>query len=172
MKKLERRVFAKPDETERGLARSKIMIMGDIYLDDARTLQALRRILGTYVADPSDDLPLIFIMIGNFAKSAVMAGGGSGGSIEYKEYFDSLASILSEYPAILQNSTFIFVPGDNDPWASSFCAGAATPLPRTGVPALFTSRIKRAFATANAEISRSSNKTLPGKPFGRAIHQG
>ena len=163
MKKLERRVFAKPDETERGLARSKIMIMGDIYLDDARTLQALRRILGTCVADPSDDLPLIFIMIGNFAKSAVMAGGGSGGSSEYKEYFACLASTLSEYPAILQNSTFVFVPGDNDPWASSFCAGAATPLPRTGVPALFTSRIKRAFATANAEISRSSNKALPGE---------
>jgi hypothetical protein len=27
-----------------------------------------------------------------------MAGGGSGGSIEYKEYFDSLASTLVEFP--------------------------------------------------------------------------
>ena len=163
MKKLEKSVFAKPSDTERDSARSKIVIMGDVNLDDARTLQALRRILGAYVTDPSDDLPLVFVMIGNFTKSAVMAGGGSGGSIEYKEYFDSLASTLSEYSVILQSSTFVFVPGDNDPWASSFSAGAATPLPRANIPTLFTSRIRRVFATANAGIPRSGNRALPGE---------
>jgi DNA polymerase epsilon subunit 2 len=92
-----------------------------------------------------------------------MARGGSGGSIEYKEYFDGLASVLSEYPMLLQSATFIFVPGDNDGWASSFSAGAAAPLPRKAVPDMFTSRIKRAFATANAEAEKGRGKKTDGE---------
>ena len=165
MKRLEKRVFTNPTEEAASEVRSKFVIMGDVHLDKVKTLQALKKILGSYVSDRPDDLPLTFILVGNFVESAVMAGGGSGGSIEYKEYFDALASTLSEYPTILQTTTFVFVPGDNDPWASSFSAGAASPLPRTSVPGLFTSRVKRAFATANAETLRSSNKA----PLGEAI---
>ena len=163
MKKLERRLFVDPTDPQHDEARSTVVVMGDIHLDNPRTLQALGSILGTYAAKPSHELPLIFIMMGNFVKSAVMAGGVGGGSIEYKEHFDSLASILSDYPVILQNATFVFVPGDNDPWTSSFTAGAAAPLPRTGVPGLFTSRIKRAFAAANAEISNADGRAPPGE---------
>jgi DNA polymerase epsilon subunit 2 len=95
---------------------------------------------------------MTFVLTGNFTQHAVMAGGGaSGGSVEYKEYFDSLASVLSDFPTLLQTASFVFVPGDNDGWASSFSAGAAVPLPRKPVPDMFTSRIRRAFATANAE---------------------
>jgi DNA polymerase epsilon subunit 2 len=94
---------------------------------------------------------LTFVLAGNFTQQAVMARGGSGGSIEYKEYFDALASALSDFPTLLQSSTFVFVPGDNDGWVSSFTAGAAAPLPRKPVPDMFTSRIRRAFATANSE---------------------
>ena len=162
MNRLEEKIFKHNGKTEEGEPRSKFVIVGEVHLDNARTLQALRKLLGSYVAGPINALPLVFVVIGNFVQSAAMAGGASGGSIEYKEYFDSLASTLSEYPTILQNAIFVFVPGDNDPWASSFSAGAATPLPRNGVPGLFTSRIKRAFVTANAEISRSSTKSSPG----------
>ncbi|KAJ9422164.1 DNA polymerase [Fusarium oxysporum] len=90
---------------------------------------------------------------------AVLARGGSGGSIEYKEYFDALASTLETFQPLLQSSTFVFVPGDNDGWVSSFTAGASVPLPRKQVPDMFTSRIRRAFATANAEVGGKSNGT-------------
>lgn len=107
--------------------------------------------------------PMVFVLIGNFTRHAVLAGGGSGGSVEYKEYFDSLASILSEYPSILEDSTFVFVPGDNDPWASAFSAGAAAGLPKRGVPELYTSRVKRAFAGANAETEKPAGKKRKGE---------
>ncbi|PBP22251.1 DNA polymerase alpha/epsilon subunit B [Diplocarpon rosae] len=110
-----------------------------------------------------EDTPMIFVLMGNFVQHAVMARGGSGGSIEYKEYFDGLAQTLSDYPTLLQSATFIFVPGDNDGWASAFSAGAATPLPRKSVPEIFTSRIKRAFATANAEAEKERGKKTDGE---------
>ena len=108
-------------------------------------------------------LPMVVVMMGNFVRHAVMAGGGSGGSIEYKEYFDSLASALSEYPTMLQDTTFVFVPGDNDPWASAFSAGATTVVPRGGVPELFTSRVRKAFATAKTESDASKRTKSDGE---------
>ena len=162
MRKLESNVLKRPAKgfDEGG---TKIVIIGEVHLDSAKTLQALKKVLGTYAAESADEAPMTVVLMGNFVRYAVMSGGGSGGSIEYKEYFDSLASALSDYPTILQSATFVFVPGDNDPWASSFSAGAATLLPRRGVPELFTTRIKRAFATANAEAEKSIGKKTDGE---------
>jgi DNA polymerase epsilon subunit 2 len=140
-----------------------MVVLGEINLDQPRTLQAVKKVLGLYAADPEEDTPMTFVLMGNFVQHAIMARGGSGGSIEYKEYFDGLASALSEYPTLLQSATFIFVPGDNDGWTSSFSSGAATPLPREGVPEMFTSRIKRAFATANAEAEKERVKRTDGE---------
>jgi DNA polymerase epsilon subunit 2 len=167
MRKLERRLLRRRRDFEEDdvPGRNRIAIIGEMNLDRPKALDGLKKILGRYDAKPEEELPISFILMGNFVQHAVMAGGGSGGSIEYKEYFDSLASILTEFPNVLQNSTFIFVPGDNDPWPSSFSAGAATAIPRKRVPELFTSRVKRAFATANAE----AEKTRGTKTDGEAI---
>lgn len=43
------------------------------------------------------------------------------------------------------------MPGDNDPWASTFSGGAAATLPRRGVPEIFTSRVKRVFQQTKGE---------------------
>lgn len=94
---------------------------------------------------------MTFVLIGNFTSKAAMANAGTG-SIEYKELFNELASVLSDFLPLLRSSTWIFVPGDNDPWASSFSAGASALVPREGVPDIFTSRIKRAFANAKTEL--------------------
>jgi len=91
---------------------------------------------------------VFFFFFGNFVQNA-MTSGGQVNSIEYKELFDILASILAGYPSVLQHSTLVFVTGDNDPWASLFSGGAATPLPHRSIPELFTSRVKRAFSSAN-----------------------
>ena len=126
-------------------------------LDNPRVLEALRRILASYAAMSPEDSPFSFVLIGNFISRPSISGGASGGSIEYKEHFDALASVLAEFPTLLSTTTFVFVPGDNDPWPSAFGAGAATPLPREPVPELFTSRIRRVFTTANTEVGRSEN---------------
>ena len=165
MRKLEHRILHTPLDSEFGAGAGRIIILGEVNLDHSRALVALKKVIGIYAAEPEKEAPIAFVLMGNFVQDAVVAGGGSGGSIEYKEYFDSLASALSEFPSILQQSNFIFVPGDNDPWASAFSAGAATPIPRKSVPDLFTSRVKRAFASANAE----AESTLGRKVIGGAI---
>ncbi|MCJ1310820.1 DNA-directed DNA polymerase epsilon, subunit B [Agyrium rufum] len=159
MRRLQRTLLPAEEESPRG----RMVILGEVNLDDGRSLQALKKVLSIYDGDSCEDSPMTFILIGNFVKTAVMAGGGNGDSIEYKEYFNNLASTMSDFPTILRSSTFVFVPGDNDPWASAFSAGAATVIPRQSVPEVFTSRIKRAFATANAESSRDKTKKGTGE---------
>lgn len=163
MRRIERRLMDQPlsqdtpDQGGGGGGRRRIVLIGELNLDQPRALQAVRKILALYAAEAEGSAPLSFVLAGNFTQHAVMARGGSGGSIEYKEYFDALASALSDFPSLLQSSTFVFVPGDNDGWISSFAAGAAAPLPRKPVPDMFTSRIRRAFATANAEAKHQQS---------------
>lgn len=163
MRRLERNVLRRKISQSSEEGRGRMIILGDVNLDSAKTLQALRKVLGIYAAEPADQTPMCVVLMGNFVRYAAMAGGGSGGSIEYKEYFNSLASALSDYPTMLQNTTFIFVPGDNDPWASAFSAGAATVLPRSSLPELFTSRVNRAFANANTDAEKSTGNRTDGQ---------
>lgn len=142
--------------------RTKLAILGECNLDSPLVLQSIRAVLSTYT---NTTFPLAIIFLGNFCSSASMAGSTKGGSsIEYKESFDALASVLSEFPTLLSSTTLIFVPGDNDPWASSFSAGAATCLPHHGIPELFTTRIKRAINTANTD-----NPKRPDHDPGHAV---
>ncbi|MCJ1327288.1 DNA-directed DNA polymerase epsilon, subunit B [Thelotrema lepadinum] len=150
-------------ETAAPTGRSRVVCLGELTLDNPKTLEALRQVLGSYAAEKAQDVPMAFVLSGNFVTHAAMAGGGDDGSIAYKENFDLLASTLSEYPTILQASTFIFVPGDNDPWLSSFSKGATAVVPRKGIPELFTSRIRRSFVTANGEAERSPISEVDGE---------
>ncbi|KAH8434748.1 DNA polymerase epsilon noncatalytic subunit [Aspergillus melleus] len=145
--------------------RFKVAVMSEVNLDNMKVADALRRLFGIYNDLPPGERPMVFVLVGNFVRQATVSGGGQAGSIEYKEYFDSLAGILSDFPSLLQRSTFVFVPGDNDPWSSAFSAGAASPIPRQAIPELFTSRIKRAFSMANAESDHSQG----AEPAGEAI---
>ena len=163
MRELETKVLKKTSSESLSEGRARVVICGEVQLDNAKTLQALKRVLGLYAAEQAHQTPMVVVLMGNFVRHAVMTGGTSGGSIEYKEYFDSLASAISDYPTMLQSTTFVFVPGDNDPWASAFSAGAATALPRTSVPDLFTTRIKRAFATAGVEAEKATGKRADGE---------
>lgn len=160
---METKVLKRASSESLAEGRARMVICGDVELDNAKTLQALKRILGLYAAEQAEQAPMVVILMGNFVRYAIMKGDSSAGSIEYKEYFDSLASAISDYPTMLQNTTFVFVPGDNDPWASTFSAGAATALPRNSVPDLFTTRIKRAFATARTEAEKATGKKADGE---------
>ncbi|KAI9788918.1 MAG: DNA-directed DNA polymerase epsilon, subunit B [Peltula sp. TS41687] len=164
MRRLEERIFRQaPTSDDSHEGRGKIVILGEVTLDKPDTLEALRKILGEYASRGPDQAPMAIVLVGNFVEQPALAGGSHGGSVEDKECFNSLASVVSGYSSLLQRTTFIFVPGDNDPWASAFSAGASTILPRKSIPDLFTSRIKRAFAAANAEAERTSGRKTDGE---------
>ena len=182
MRRLQKRLFGPPatlanaitasqeeEEAETEPPRSKIAILGECTLDSPRTLEAIRAILSSYhnsSAGNVSSLPLSVILMGNFISVASMAGSAKGGgSVEYKEHFDALASVLSEFPSLLANISFVFVPGDNDPWGSSFSAGAASMLPRQAVPEVFTSRVRRGFTAANNEEhgGRKESEAIKGE---------
>jgi DNA polymerase epsilon subunit 2 len=136
-------------------AAHNVVIASDLHLDIPSTLTALRTLLRTYSPDPTDPAPtypLAIILIGNFSSKATLTGVPGAGSIEYKEHFDALASVLSDFQTLIAHTSLVFVPGDNDAWPSAFSAGAAAPLPRKPVPALFTNRVRRVVAEANREI--------------------
>lgn len=165
MRRVQKQVLGatEPDSDSR-LKRRKVAILGECHFDSPRTLEAIRAILASYNASGEvEDRPLSIVLMGNFVSAASMAGSTTGGgSIEYKEHFDALTSMLTEFPALLASTSLVFVPGDNDPWASSFSAGAAAAIPRERVPEIFTSRIKRAIATANTDAG-IKDRDVPGE---------
>jgi DNA polymerase alpha/epsilon subunit B len=88
-----------------------------------------------YYSEDEDDLPMTFVLIGSFISTPFP---GNGYSTTYKAHWDALADILSHFPRLTSIATFIFIPGPNDPWATS--PGC---LPRRGVPDAFTNRVRR-----------------------------
>lgn len=158
MRRAEGQVLKKSEAGGRG----RVVVIGELNLDIPETLEALRKILSTYESDEPGTTPMTFILTGNFVSTAGMARHGSAGSIEYKEYFDVLSSTLADYPRVLAAATFVFIPGNNDPWASAFSASASTTIPRQALPATLTSRIKKAFQSANAEKEKAPTAKLDG----------
>lgn len=110
----------------------------ELTLDTPRTLQALRRLFAHYADDP----PMLFVLAGNFSSIAI-APGDTSAIRGYKETFDALAALLADFPDICTRSTLLFVPGDNDPWASHFAGGSTTAFPRRSVPEVLLNRVKR-----------------------------
>ncbi|KAK2735633.1 DNA-directed DNA polymerase epsilon, subunit B [Myotisia sp. PD_48] len=147
--------------TTRSLAHSvlqPIVVMGEVNLDNQKTLPALKRVLEHYNTPSIKNKSPIFLLIGNFVHHSTF-GAGNCGSIEYKEFFDSLALVLAQFPDLLSRSSFVFVPGDNDPWASSLSAGMTGCTPRQSIPELFTSRVRRAIQTTHGR-GRTSTRSL------------
>jgi DNA polymerase epsilon subunit 2 len=137
-------------------------ILSEVNLDQPSVLTGLRKVFQTY---SSTAAPMTWLLCGNFTSRAALSGTDID-SIVYKEAFNALAAILADFPSLLRNSTWIFVPGDNDPWASAFSAGASNLVPRDAVPDVFTSRIKRAFAEAKKETTFAKKE---GEIDGEAI---
>ncbi|KAL4948328.1 DNA polymerase alpha/epsilon subunit B-domain-containing protein [Aspergillus filifer] len=165
MRQMQSRCLREAHDGDQLNRRFKVVVVGEVNLDNMKAMDALRKLFSLYNETPLQDRPMVFILTGSFVQNVVINGGGQGVSIEYKECFDMLALILSDFPTLLQRSTFIFVPGDNDPWPSAFSAGASSAIPRHAVPDLFTSRVKRAFATANSQLDRNQISEPPGEPI-------
>lgn len=81
------------------------------------------------------EFPLAFVLMGSFISTPFPANGYS---TTYKAHWDALADVLSHFPKLTSNCTFVFIPGPNDPWTTS-----PTCLPRKGIPDAFTNRVRR-----------------------------
>ena len=165
MRRIQRKVLGHQTNAETDEAtRTKTIMIGECNLDSPRTLEAIKAILTTYLSDNVSERPLAIVLLGNFVSAASMAGSTKGGdSTYYREAFDGLANMLSDFPSLLSSTTFVFVPGDNDPWASSFSAGAATLLPRQGIPDILTNRIRKARDAANSSANLKKDVDTPGE---------
>lgn len=179
MRRLEQRLLACESQPTVAGHSGKTVILGQVTLGNPKTLAAIRTILGAYagaanIAAEADSsvsaasmLPTSFVFFGSFVAHAALSSpfgtaashDQNTSSIAYKELFDTLAALLHDFPMLLRHCTFIFVPGDNDPWPSAFSSGAACPLPRARIPEMFTGRIKREIATANADSAARSRET-------------
>lgn len=128
---------------EKELTDHKLVVLGgDIFLDQLVTLEALRKVFQRLESDP----PIVLVFQGSFSSIPVyplMSSKNISATTSYKNSFDSLASLLANFPALINYSTLIFVPGVNDPWGSLVNLGTAGTWPQKPVPLRFTQRINR-----------------------------
>lgn len=149
MRKLETRLLG-PGAAHAG--NGKIVLASELNLNVPATLTAVRTMLDSYARQPVSEYPMAIVLMGNFVTHAALSGAPDSDSIEYKEAFNSLAAVLSDFPEVIARTTLVLVPGDNDPWPSSFSAGAASPIPRKGIPQHFTNRLTNAIREANDHV--------------------
>eukprot|EP00842_Homolaphlyctis_polyrhiza_P000013 jgi/Hompol1/1011/HPOL_004494-RA len=108
-----------------------IVFISDVWLDQTRVLQKLRVLFDGLT---NAIIPLAFVLCGNFSSTPYVFNGNEGK--RYKEGFDNLADLVSEFPQIAQTSHFVFVPGPHDPWAPSV-------LPRVPIPDSLTTKLRQ-----------------------------
>ncbi|KAF9192802.1 DNA-directed DNA polymerase epsilon, subunit B [Haplosporangium sp. Z 767] len=106
------------------------VILSDIWLDQPKTFTTLRTIFEGY---SNSTLPLAFILCGSFKSTPFLYNGLESG--QYREGFNTLAELISEFPTMATFSYFIFVPGPNDPWGGSI-------LPRPKIPDFYTAKVR------------------------------
>lgn len=130
----------------------KVAIAAECRLDVPATLSALRTMLRSYAELDKAEYPMAIVLIGNFAVHAAMSGAPGTDLRSYATGFETLAAMLAEFSELIAHTTLVLVPGEDDPWPSAFSAGAASPVPRKGVPETFRSKIESAVKAVNREV--------------------
>lgn len=128
---------------EKELTDHKFVILGaNLFLDDLKIMTALSKILQKL----NDDPPTLLIWQGSFTSVPVFASMSSrniSSSTQYKNNFDALATLLSRFDNLTENTTMIFIPGPNDLWGSMVSLGASGTLPQDPIPSAFTKKINK-----------------------------
>jgi len=70
-------------------------------------VEKLRILFSGYAESP----PVLFILMGNFLSEP----HGVQSAIVLKDCFKTLADLISEFPALMQSSKFVIIPGPSDP---------------------------------------------------------
>ncbi|CAL1265682.1 unnamed protein product [Larinioides sclopetarius] len=104
------------------------VFLSDVWLDQLQVMQKLHILFAGYSLMP----PTCFVFIGNFLSLPII---GSQSKI-FEDSFSQLGTMISEFPTLMENSQFIFIPGPNDP-------GLPHILPRPAIPPSFLGDFKK-----------------------------
>lgn len=96
-----------------------LVFVSDVWLDQATVISRLRSLFAGYSAMP----PAAFVLCGNFL-SCVGEPGYVG---RLRGEFRHLADLISEFPPLVAESKFLFVPGPADPGSPNIFPRAALP---------------------------------------------
>ncbi|KAG8228620.1 hypothetical protein J437_LFUL009325 [Ladona fulva] len=110
-----------------------LIFISDVWLDQLKVQQKLKILFRGYSQFP----PIAFVFMGNFLSTQ----HGSTYAHTLKNCLKDLADTILEYPPIVENSKFIFVPGPLDP-------ASANILPRTPLPKFVTKDFEEKIPTA------------------------
>jgi len=110
------------------------VMVSDVWLDQPHVLDKLKTMFTGYSKAP----PFAFIFLGNFSSGYSDLSTAN----KVKDGFKALSDILSLFPAICQDSHFLFIPGPQDP-------GPANILPRPPLPASLTEPVTKRLAHAH-----------------------
>ncbi|AAS52417.1 AEL267Cp [Eremothecium gossypii ATCC 10895] len=119
-----------------------VFLGGNIFLDDTMTETALAKLFDVLEHDP----PTVLVLPGSFTSTPIYPSSDSKSSSStaaYRANFDALAKLLSKYERLINETTFVFIPGDNDPWGSMAYLGVAGTLPQHPIPGDFVTKVNR-----------------------------
>lgn len=128
---------------ERELTDNRFVILGgNIYLDQITTFEALEKAFDKLEENP----PTLIVFNGSFSSVPLHPSASSKNLTAIKAYrnnFDTLANLLKNYEGLINESTFIFIPGYNDPWSSMASLGVAETLPMRQIPEILVGKMNR-----------------------------
>ena len=110
-----------------------IVFVSDVFLDDSRVMEKL----GTLFSGYSEAPPTAFVFMGDFSSTPY----GPLSNQRLRENFKLLGDLIVQYPSLVGNSQFLFVPGPQDP-------GPGNILPRPPIPSVLTSELTSRVPTA------------------------
>ncbi|CDO94306.1 unnamed protein product [Kluyveromyces dobzhanskii CBS 2104] len=128
---------------EQELSDHKFVILGgDIFLDEMSTMDGLKKTFDKLSRDP----PVAIVFNGSFVSVPVHPSLNTknvSATVSYKNNFDALATLLSDYEELINDTHLIFIPGPNDPWISMIGLGTTPMWPQKNVPSSFTQKMNR-----------------------------
>lgn len=120
-----------------------VFLGGDLFLDELKTFRALSKVLEILNENP----PIAIVFNGSFSSVPVypsLSSKHNSLSAEYKNNFDALASLLSEFKNLTNYTEIIFVPGPNDPWGTMASLGSkSNTWPQLPIPSFFSEKMKK-----------------------------
>uniref|UniRef100_A0A803KSP8 DNA polymerase epsilon subunit n=1 Tax=Chenopodium quinoa TaxID=63459 RepID=A0A803KSP8_CHEQI len=124
-------------DMERKAVNDMFVVLSDIWLDDEETMVKLKEVLEGYEA--VEVVPSLFIFIGSFCSSPCNLSFHSFASL--RSQFGKLGKMIAEYPRLLEQSRFLFIPSIDD-------AGPSSVLPRCALPKYLTEELQKEIPNA------------------------
>ncbi|KAI5957347.1 DPB2 [Candida jiufengensis] len=154
-------------QMEKSLVGHKLIVVGsELHLDSNKVLEGLTKFfkhLENSIIESKDlqnsSIPLALVLIGSFSSKPLTSTSSSITSLSnseiYKSNFDQLSHILNEFPNIVNACKIVLIPGDNDPWQSTFSLGSSCSnvYPQPSIPKVFINRLEKLLPKGNLVLA-------------------